>query len=439
MSAPIARFKKLKYAHISLHEAPAEVRIPTPKTVRTTMEPIEGQYYMSASDIIVAIVGCSIHAAAEQWRRIFAEFKDNLSPFMIWGNDGSATRYSALLTFTGVLRLLMLLSGKAAKCYRMAIADALVYKLAQHGGGLGPAFELNAEQRQLMQAMAKVDVQRMEVRRKRGLPPPSRRAATSVAPTEMPGDWCREWGYCYLATNSSLHTSLFKIGATSWMPWERLMGMSASSVPESFELIACFACRHPFVFERHIHEYFGWSRLYGDGKEFFNAPRAELLAYFNQMTLASLMSLSPQSLSALSGCVRGWGYCYLAWNPCLPAGVHRVGVTRNIPFDRLVALSCTNVPTPYQLLACFACWDPFEAIQRIKERFENAIEQPFCKEYFINAPRAELMEYFDKMAMEALPGVHTLVHVVKGHRELLGPRRRQRRQAADPRGVPRAG
>ena len=403
MSEAIARFKKLKYALISLDEGTAGTRIPTPKNVRTTVEPVNGQYYMSASDVIEAITGCSHHAAIHQWGVIFSSFKDSLSPFMILGNDGSATRYSPLLSLTGVLRLLMLLSGKAAKYYRMAIADALVYKLAQHGGGLSPVFELNEEQRQLMQKMATVDVRRMEARRRRRLTQEPQAASTATA--DMPGEGTREWGYCYLATNRNLHASLHKIGATTWMPWERITGMSTASVADDFDLVACFACRNPFDFEKHLHMYFNSTRPYGDGKEFFNAPRAELLAYFNQMTLASLMSLAPPSFPALTGCVRGWGYCFLAWNPCLPAGLHRVGATRGMPYDRLVALSCTNVPTPYQLLACFACWDPFQAIQRIEERFTNAVEQPFRREFFINAPRVELMEVFDTMSMEALPGV----------------------------------
>ena len=415
MSDSTARFKKLKYALIALNEGTEGVSLPTPKCVRVTQEPIEGQYYMSAADVIEAINGCSHNAACTQWQRTYAVFKANLSPFMVLGHDGTGTRYIPLLSLTGVLRLLMLLSGKAAKYYRLGIADALVYKLAQHGGGLGPAFELNEEQRQLMQSMAKVDVGRMEVRRKRRLTAQAQpAAAAAAAPADVPGEGTREWGYCYLATNRSLHASLHKIGATTWMPWERITGMSTASVDEDFELVACFACRYPFDFERELHMYFASTRVYGDGKEFFNAPRAELLAYFNQMTLASLMGLVPPSFPPLSGCVRGWGYCFLAWNPCLPAGLHRVGATRGMPYDRLVALSCTNVPTPYQMLACFACWDPFEAIQRIEKHFTHAVEQPSRREFFIDAPRVALMELFDKMAMEALPGVHSATAAAMG-------------------------
>ena len=127
-----------------------------------------------------------------------------------------------------------------------------------------------------------------------------------------------------------------------------------------------------------------------------------LVGEFNQISLRWEADEKEAIAAAVGG--RVFGYCYLAWNPCLPASLHKVGCTTRTPQTRLNELSRTSVPEPFQLIASFACWNPFDVEKRIHTRFASARKYGRRNEFF-NAPRAALEETFNSMAYEALSGV----------------------------------
>ena len=342
MSSTTAPFKRLPYNLMSFEDDATVARIPTPKSVRITRDRLEGHFRLSATDVIASINGVDRHDAAQIWRRLDDEAKQALASFMVPGQFcGAREKAQPLLSLTGVLRLLMILPGKSAARHRLAFADALVHKLAKYGGGLAPIVDLDDDQRALLQQMARDDVSLMDAMRKRkrveGPPTPgldgeeeeededggdgagctelsmlderllaefnqlSRRwAEEERGAVEAAADG-RVFGYCYLAWNPCLPWGMHKIGATARTPYERLRSLSRTSVPEDFQLLACFACWNPFQVEKRIHAHFASSRKYGERKEFFVAPRAALIAYFNQMALEALSGAQPQPTAAGGG------------------------------------------------------------------------------------------------------------------------------------------
>ena len=316
--------------------------IPTPKSVRVTRDRLEGQYRISAVDVIAAVHAKHRDYAGKVWRRLDEASKRVLQPFMVMGQfRGEGEREMPLLSLTGVLRMMTMLPGATGKQYRLAFADALVHKLAKHGGGLAPFMDLDDEQRALLQEMARDDVSLMDAMRKRkrveGPPTPGldgeeeeedEDGGDGAGCTELSmlderllaefNQLSRQWaeeergaveaaadgrvfGYCYLAWNPCLPPGMYKIGATAATPYERLRSLSRTSVPEDFQLLACFACWNPFQVEKRIHAHFVSSRKYGERKEFFVAPRAALIAYFNQMALEALSGAQPQPTAAGGG------------------------------------------------------------------------------------------------------------------------------------------
>ena len=340
MSSTTAPFKQLPYNLMSFEDDTTVASIPTPKSVRITATPLDNHYRMSATDVIASVADKSRDDAGKIWRRLDDDAQLAVAPFMVMGQFcGAREKIQPLLSLTGVLRLLMILPGKSAARHRLAFADALVHKLAKHGGGLAPIVDLDDEQRALLQQMARDDVSLMDAmrKRKRVEAPPTpdldgddeeEGAGDGAGCTELSllderllaefNQLSRQWaeeergaveaaadgrvfGYCYLAWNPCLPWGMHKIGATAATPYERLRSLSRTSVPEDFQLLACFACWNPFQVEKRIHAHFASSRKYGERKEFFVAPRAALIAYFNQMALEALSGAQPQPTAAGGG------------------------------------------------------------------------------------------------------------------------------------------
>lgn len=84
-----------------------------------------------------------------------------------------------------------------------------------------------------------------------------------------------KFGYVYAAWNPCFE-ELVKIGATMKdNPFERIKQLSGTSVPKSFELIACVPCADPFVLEKRVHSHFKSVRIQKQGRntEFFKIDR----------------------------------------------------------------------------------------------------------------------------------------------------------------------
>ena len=126
-----------------------------------------------------------------------------------------------------------------------------------------------------------------------------------------------------------------------------------------------------------------------------------LVGEFNQVSLRWEAEEKEAIAAAVDG--RVFGYCYLAWNPCFPVSLHKIGATTRTPQTRLNELSRTSVPEPFQLVASFACWNPFDVEKRIHRLFATARKYGRRNEFF-DAPRPALEEAFNRMAYEALSG-----------------------------------
>lgn len=93
------------------------------------------------------------------------------------------------------------------------------------------------------------------------------------------------FGYVYIAWNPCFD-ELVKIGATMKdNPFERIKQLSGTSVPKSFELIACIPCTDPFALEKKVHIHFKSMRIQKNGMntEFFKVDRETASRYLNSL------------------------------------------------------------------------------------------------------------------------------------------------------------
>ena len=75
------------------------------------------------------------------------------------------------------------------------------------------------------------------------------------------------------------------------------------------------------------------------------------------------------------------GHCYVAWNP-LFSSLCKIGATTRAPEVRVRELSRTSVPEPFQLIASFPCWEPFQVEKRIHAHFAAARKYGRRNEFF---------------------------------------------------------
>ena len=94
-----------------------------------------------------------------------------------------------------------------------------------------------------------------------------------------------KFGYVYAAWNPCFE-GLMKIGATMKdTPFERLKQLSGTSVPKSFELVACIPSLNPFALEKKAHAFFKDKRIRKDGRltEFFKIDKETASDYINTL------------------------------------------------------------------------------------------------------------------------------------------------------------
>ena len=95
-------------------------------------------------------------------------------------------------------------------------------------------------------------------------------------------------GYVYAASNP-LFKSFIKIGATTKLPYERLHGLSATSVPLPFYLVNHIASFDPFGLEKKIHKFFSSVRvLPGRRTEFFQLSHKDVFLFFESVRMMQI-------------------------------------------------------------------------------------------------------------------------------------------------------
>jgi hypothetical protein len=95
-------------------------------------------------------------------------------------------------------------------------------------------------------------------------------------------------GYVYAASNP-LFKSFIKIGATTKLPYERLHGLSATSVPLPFYTIAYIPSFDPFGLEKKIHKFFSSVRvLPGRRTEFFQLSHKDVFLFFESVRMMQI-------------------------------------------------------------------------------------------------------------------------------------------------------
>ena len=87
------------------------------------------------------------------------------------------------------------------------------------------------------------------------------------------------------------------------------------------------------------------------------------------------------------------GYVYAAWNP-LFKDLIKIGATkRDHPYARVLELSGTSVPEPFQLVAAIPCQHPFVLERAIHSYFHSVRKYGRRKEFFL-VSREEIVEHF---------------------------------------------
>ena len=95
------------------------------------------------------------------------------------------------------------------------------------------------------------------------------------------------------------------------------------------------------------------------------------------------------------------GFVYAAWNQLFPDLI-KIGAThRDTPFARLKELSGSNVPRPFELVACLPSKDPFAMEKNIHSYFNSARIKKgtrYCE--FFRLSREMVSEYFSSKMLE---------------------------------------
>ena len=284
--------------------------------VRITQKPLEGYHRISVRDIIAVVCQENQNRSAEIWRTLNPKVHAELEPYKVDHKfKGKGQQVQPVLNLTGILKLILMLPGKNATLFKGSVAQILVNYLAKTEDQLIPGFQLDQNQQVLLREMAQsecvTDVKtekQFSVDENEGKDF-SRDSDCQQALVPFTGEFdiisarwesedrntCKAvqdekiFGYCYVAWNPSLPPQLHKIGASFRSPIFRIQELSRTSVPEPFQLIASFQCFNPFEMEKRIHARFASSRKYGRRNEFFEAPRSEILAFFDKMASESLV------------------------------------------------------------------------------------------------------------------------------------------------------
>jgi hypothetical protein len=119
---------------------------------------------------------------------------------------------------------------------------------------------------------------------------------------------------------------------------------------------------------------------------------------------------------------RVFGFCYIAWNPCFRK-LYKLGATTRQPIHRIQELSRTSVPEPFQLVAAFPCWQPFQVEKRIHAQFAASRKYGRRNEFF-EALRTELLAFFSALSVEAITAsahdpAHTTTYTATPRKNVL--------------------
>lgn len=119
---------------------------------------IQDVQYLSIRDVLMHICELSTIRANEKWRLLSDEVKNELAEFL--GNfqfPGKGNRLEPVITFQGVLKLIMLVSGQKAALYRSAMVKIL-QKYYAGDGSLLEEVEANAQSAGPIQQMARASL-----------------------------------------------------------------------------------------------------------------------------------------------------------------------------------------------------------------------------------------------------------------------------------------
>ena len=119
---------------------------------------IEDVQYLSVRDVLMHICDLSTIRANEKWRLLSDEVKNELAEFL--GNfqfPGKGNRTEPVITFQGVLKLIMLVSGQKAALYRSAMVKIL-QKYYAGDSSLLQEVEANAQSAGPIQQMARASL-----------------------------------------------------------------------------------------------------------------------------------------------------------------------------------------------------------------------------------------------------------------------------------------
>lgn len=118
-------------------------------------------------------------------------------------------------------------------------------------------------------------------------------------------------------------------------------------------------------------------------------------AIFDRIHKLDETDLSPQAVVPYSPI----GYVYAAWNP-LFGGLIKIGATmRQNPYLRVVELSTSGVPEPFQLIASIPSKDPFALEREIHLHFDSVRKYGRKKEFF-TVSRDQIGNYFHMKSIQ---------------------------------------
>ena len=131
-------------------------------------------------------------------------------------------------------------------------------------------------------------------------------------------------------------------------------------------------------------------------------PAIESVCLHDEQLLADDLSwVEEQKSVSMHEQVPRHGFVYAAWNQLFPDLI-KIGAThRDTPFARLKELSGSNVPRPFELVACLPSKDPFAMEKNIHSYFNSARIKKgtrYCE--FFRLSREMVSEYFSSKMLE---------------------------------------
>ena len=119
---------------------------------------IDNIQYLSVRDVLMHVCDLTSVRANEKWRVLSEEVKNEVAEFICnFQFPGKGNRLEAVITFKGVLKLVMLISGQKAALYRSAMVSILQRYYAGDGS-LTDEIEANAQSASPIAQMARASL-----------------------------------------------------------------------------------------------------------------------------------------------------------------------------------------------------------------------------------------------------------------------------------------